>query len=157
MRPLLAALLLASSAVLAGCATDGSGSGRGSGEGSGRGGSGEGLAEPVTVYEATLDFSEDPSGAARTQPLGFPAGARHFVFEGTWRGKTPVMTTRDVVLELRDSSGGTVAGCSMGTNGVTTGTRDCGPVTNNVRAGESYALYWSGHGTVEIDLRISAR
>lgn len=152
MRLLLAPIVLALSAALAGCSSPGGG-------GSGDNGDDRvvqpGLAQPVTVYEDTLDFSADPAGAERSEPLAIPAGARVLTLSGEWRPTGPVAASRAVFVEVRDSSGGVLATCDMESGGLTE-PATCGPTASDLREGESYTLAWGGFGNVELALTLEA-
>lgn len=152
MRPILLTLLLASAALLAGCAAPGGGDPDGNETGNVPP---QGLAQPVAVFEGTLDFSEDPTGAERSEALTVQAGARQLNLTGVWRSQTPLMTTNEVFVEVRDSSGAVVAKCDMDQGGITDPV-ECGPTSMDVRAGETYTLAWGGFGNVELDLTIEA-
>ena len=111
----------------------------------------------VEVFNKTLDFSTDPSGAPKDGALNFPAWAGHFTFAGMWHGSAPVTTTNQVKAEIHDRDGNTVAGCSLDTN-VATQQSECSPKTNNGFASRApYKLVWSGFGDVQFDARVSAQ
>lgn len=147
-------LLLALSVVLAGCTTGGGGGGSEGGQGGGS--APQGLAQPVTVYEETLDFSTDPSGAEKTAPVEAPADARSLTLSAQYRAKAPITSTNQVTVVLRDGTGAVLADCSMGINGVTQAEPTCEGQPVDVQPGESYVVAWSGFGTVEADVRVVA-
>lgn len=109
---------------------------------------------PVKVYDKTLDFSTDPSGAPREEPLSMPAGARHFAFTVTWEGQ-PAGPTANVAISLLDGEGNTVASCDLGTSAVAGEGRDCGPQTNMADRGP-YVLRWEGFGPVRGHVVVTA-
>jgi hypothetical protein len=111
-------------------------------------------AAPVEVYDATLDFSGDPSGARRETALDMPPGARHFTFTVTWEGQ-PAGPTADVAIVMVDGQGNEVASCRLGTGAVTSTGRDCGPQTNMADRGP-YKLTWEGFGAVKAHVTIIA-
>jgi hypothetical protein len=149
-------LLLVPLLLAAGCATPGGGP-TPTTPGSPTAATGEAHPAQAEIYNKTLDFSADPSGAAQEAKLDFPAWTNLFTLSGTWRGSAPVATTSQVRVEIHDKDGTLVAGCSLDTN-VVTQPSSCGPKSNNVKAERApYKLVWSGFGDVQLDVRVTAQ
>ena len=111
----------------------------------------------TTVYDETLDFSEDTSGGVvHEAELEFPTGVRFFTFTAEFTSDTPTATTKDVRIWIVDGNGDTLADCDLGTNAATTAeARDCGPSTQNVRD-TSYTLRWRGFGNLRSHVVVTA-
>lgn len=108
---------------------------------------------PLTVHEESIDFSADPAGAQRSEPVSFPEQARALYFQAEWRPKDGAPTAvRDVRIELLDGRGDVVAECELPATVSVEGS--CGPKMSNVREGP-YKLAWSGFGNVVVDVRVS--
>lgn len=149
MRPRLL-LLLALPFLVAGCTGGGDG-GAGGDVGSG----GASPPAPVEAYNETMDYTGDLQGAPRETRLQFPADARSFTLEVSWRpsGGAPVGTVSNVRIEVTDADDAVVAACEIGRAGVTMGGQ-CDPVTNGTLNGP-YTLTWYGAGRVVIHVRVT--